>query len=133
MRYKRKEIWERYMAKHIIVVDDDKEIREIVTIALKCNGFEVAEASNSQQLRRLLAEQTPDLIILDIMMPGQNGYQIFNSLRSDIDTQGIPVIIMTARAEHIYERISADLGAANHLTKPFHPLDLVEKVKVLLP
>jgi len=121
------------MAKHIIVVDDDKEIREIVTIALKCNGFEVAEASNSQQLRRLLAEQTPDLIILDIMMPGQNGYQIFNSLRSDIDTQGIPVIIMTARAEHIYERISADLGAANHLTKPFHPLDLVEKVKVLLP
>jgi DNA-binding response OmpR family regulator len=121
------------MAKHIIVVDDDKEIREIVTVALKYNGFEVAAASNSQQLRRLLAAQTPDLIILDIMMPGQNGYQIFSSLRNDAHTLGIPVIIMTARAEHIYERISVDLGAANHITKPFHPLDLVEKVKALLP
>ncbi len=121
------------MAKHIIVVDDDKEIREIVSVALKCNGFEVAAASNSQQLRRLLAVQTPDLIILDIMMPGQNGYQIFSSLRNDAHTRGIPVIIMTARAEHIYERISVDLGVADHITKPFHPLDLVEKVKVLLP
>ncbi len=100
------------MAKHIIVVDDDKEIREIVSVALKCNGFEVAAASNSQQLRRLLAVQTPDLIILDIMMPGQNGYQIFSSLRNDAHTRGIPVIIMTARAEHIYERISVDLGVA---------------------
>jgi len=121
------------MAKYIIVVDDDKEIRAIVTIALNCNGFEVAEASNGQQLERLITAQRPDLIILDIMMPGQNGYQIFSSLRNDAHTQSIPVIIMTARAEHIYERISADMGAANHITKPFHPLDLVEKVKALLP
>ena len=120
------------MAKHLVVVDDDKDIREIITIALNCNGFEVTVASDNQQFQRLLAMQIPDLIILDVMMPGQNGYQIFNSLRNDARTQGIPVIIMTARAEHIYERISADLGAANHITKPFHPLDLVEKVKALL-
>jgi|SRR5215471_15028086 len=121
------------MAKHIIVVDDDKEIGEIVSVALKCNGFEVTTVSNSQQLQRLLAVQIPDLIILDIMMPGQNGYQIFSALRNDAHTQGIPVIVMTARAEYIYERISKDLGVADHITKPFHPLDLVEKVKVLLP
>src|SRR5215470_9290614 len=120
------------MPKHIIVVDDDKEVREIVTFALNCNGFEVAAASNGQQLHHLLASQMPDLIILDVMMPGQNGYQLFHSLRNNPDTQQIPIIIMTAHAENIYERISADLGAEKHVTKPFHPLDLVEKVRALL-
>jgi DNA-binding response OmpR family regulator len=120
------------MPKHIIVVDDDKEVREIVTFALNCNGFEVAAASNGQQLHHLLTSQVPDLIILDVMMPGQNGYQLFHSLRNNPDTQQIPIIIMTAHAENIYERISADLGAAKHVTKPFHPLDLVEKVRALL-
>jgi len=120
------------MVKRVIVVDDDKEIREIVTFVLKRNGFEVAVASNGQQLQQLLAEKLPDLIILDVMMPGPDGYQIFNTLRNDAQTQQIPVMIMTAHTENIYERISVDLGAAEHVTKPFHPLDLAEKVKTLL-
>ena len=65
-------------------------------------------------------------------MPGEDGYQIFNTLRSDPQTRHIPVVIMTAHAEDIYERISVDLGAAKHMIKPFHPFELVEKVKVLL-
>ncbi|MDQ2714485.1 MAG: response regulator [Chloroflexota bacterium] len=120
------------MVKHIIVVDDDKEIREIVHFVLSRNGFEVAVASDGQQLQSLLARFTPDLIILDVMMPGQDGYQIFSRLRADMQTRQVPVIIMTARAENIYERISVDLGAAEHITKPFHPLDLVERIKGLL-
>ena len=120
------------MLKRVIVVDDDKEIQEIVTFVLNRNGFEVAVASNGQQLRHLLATRVPDLIILDVMMPGQNGYEIFSALRSDLRTQQVPVIIMTAHAEDIYERISVDLGAAVHITKPFHPLDLVEKIRTLL-
>ena len=120
------------MSKRIFVVDDDREIREIVTFVLKRNGFEVTAASNGQQLQHLLIQQIPDLIILDVMMPGEDGYQIFSALRSDPQTQQIPVVIMTAHAEDIYERISVDLGAAEHMTKPFHPFELVEKVKVLL-
>jgi len=120
------------MVKHIIVVDDDKEIREIVHFVLSRNGFEVDMASDGQQLQSLLSRSTPDLIILDVMMPGQDGYQIFSRLRSDMQTRQIPVIIMTAHAENIYERISVDLGAAEHITKPFHPLDLVERIKGLL-
>src|SRR5712691_7740505 len=120
------------MSRRIIVVDDDKQVREIITFALNCNGFEVAVACNGQQLQDLLAAQVPDLLILDVMMPGQNGYQIFHYLRTHPQTQHIPVIIMTAHAENIYERISADLGAAEHVKKPFHPLELVEKVKALL-
>lgn len=117
--------------KHIVVVDDDKEIREIITFALAHNGFDVAVASNGAQLRGLLETQMPDLILLDVMMPGQDGYQIFHNLHSDPLTRHIPVIIMTAHAEDIYARISQDLGAI-HLTKPFHPLEMVEKVKSLL-
>ena len=120
------------MSKRIFVVDDDKEIREIVTFVLNRHGFEVTVACNGQQLQDLLIQQKPDLIILDVMMPGEDGYRIFSSLRSDFQTQHIPVVIMTAHTEDIYERISVDLGAAQHMTKPFHPFELVEKVKALL-
>jgi len=120
------------MSKRIFVVDDDKEIREIVTFVLKRNGFEVAAACSGQQLQHLLIQYIPDLIILDVMMPGEDGYHIFSTLRSDPQTRHIPVVIMTAHPEDIYERISVDLGAAEHMTKPFHPFELVEKVKVLL-
>ncbi len=119
------------MLKHIVVVDDDKEIREIITFALTRNGFDVAGAGNGMQLQGLLDTQMPDLILLDVMMPGQDGYHIFYRLRNDPSTQHIPVIIMTAHAEDIYARISFDLGA-EHVTKPFHPMELVEKVKTLL-
>jgi CheY-like chemotaxis protein len=120
------------MSKRVIVVDDDKEIREIITFVLARNGFEVTSASNGQQLHAMLVQFIPDLIILDVMMPGEDGYQICNSLQNNPQTRHIPVIIMTAHAEDIYERISVDLGAAVHMTKPFHPFNLLEQVKVLL-
>ena len=120
------------MPKRIFVVDDDREIREIVTFVLKRNGFEVAVACNGEQLQHLLFQQIPDLIILDVMMPGEDGYRIFSSLRSNPPTRHVPVVIMTAHTEDIYERISVDLGAAEHITKPFHPFELVERVKALL-
>lgn len=117
--------------KHVVVVDDDKEIREIIAVALSYNGFEVAVASNGSQLQSLLDAQIPDLILLDVMMPGLDGYQLFYHLRHDPQTSHIPVIIMTAHSEDIYARISHDLGAY-HITKPFHPLALVETVRNLL-
>jgi CheY-like chemotaxis protein len=120
------------MSTRVIVVDDDKEIREIITFVLTRNGFEVTSASNGQQLHAMLMQFIPNLIILDVMMPGEDGYQICNTLRSNPQTRHIPVIIMTAHAEDIYERISVDLGAAVHMIKPFHPFNLLEKVKVLL-
>jgi DNA-binding response OmpR family regulator len=120
------------MLNRVVVVDDDKEVQEIVTFALSRNGFEVVVASNGQQLQDVLAAHIPDLIILDVMMPGLDGYQIFGSLRKNVVTRHVPVIIMTAHAEDIYERISLDLGAAVHITKPFHPLELVGRVQKLL-
>ncbi|HLJ35330.1 MAG TPA: response regulator [Ktedonobacteraceae bacterium] len=121
------------MAKRIIVADDDKEVREIITFVLTHNGFEVLAVNNGQQLHDVLAQQLPDILILDVMMPGEDGYHLCHALRSNPRTQYIPIIIMTAHTEEIYERISIDLGVAEHITKPFHPLALVERVKALLP
>lgn len=122
------------MPKYVIVVDDDKETREIVTFALKHNNFEVASVYNGQQLRQWLSttSRLPDLIILDVMMPGEDGYQVCVSLRDNPLTTHIPIMMMTGHAEHIYERISTDLGVALHITKPFHPQELVERVQQLL-
>lgn len=120
------------MPKRIIVVDDDREVQEIISFVLSRSGFVVDVAYNGGQLHQLLVTCRPDLIILDVMMPGQDGYQIFSGLQQNSETRAIPVIIMTAHVEDIYERISIDLGVAEHMTKPFHPLELVEKIKGIL-
>ena len=116
------------MPQRILVIDDDQNIREIVLFTLTRSNYDVTVAENGQQLQTILTAVMPDLIILDVMMPGPDGYHIFEQLRRDPSTRHIPVIIMTARAEEIYERISVDLGASGHITKPFHPLELLEKV-----
>ena len=120
------------MNNYILVVDDDKEVREILAFVLRHNGFEVVLASNGAQIEQILLQGVPDLILLDVMMPGENGYHLCRSLRQNPQTQHIPIMIMTAHAEDIYQRISRDVGASQHITKPFHPLDLAEKVKALL-
>lgn len=122
------------MPKKVVIVDDDREVREIVSFALTRSGFEVVAAESGQQLQDLLARASvlPDLIILDVMMPGEDGYRICRHLRTDARTSAIPIIMVTAHAEDIYARISVDLGAAEHITKPFHPFALVEKVRALL-
>jgi DNA-binding response OmpR family regulator len=120
------------MSKRIIIVDDDKEVREIVMFVLSLHGYEVVPAASSQQLQKHLTALLPDLIILDVMMPGEDGFQICRGLRSMEGTRNIPIVIITAHAEEIYEKISEDLGVAHHMIKPFHPLELAEKVDALL-
>lgn len=119
------------MSRRIIVVDDDREMLEIITFVLVQHGFCVEAVSSGQSLQRLLSYQLPDLIILDVMMPGKDGYLICSSLRNDPATRHIPVMMITAHPEDIYERISIDLGAVEHITKPFHPLELAERVKAI--
>ncbi len=120
------------MDKRILVVDDDKEVREILSFVLKHNGFEVALASNGSQIQHLLFQRIPDLILLDVMMPGEDGFRLCRYLRQNALTRHVPIMIMTAHSEDIYQHISKDVGASEHITKPFHPLELVEKVKALL-
>jgi DNA-binding response OmpR family regulator len=120
------------MLKRILVVDDDRHIREIITFALSRHHYEVTVIENGSQFQELLIKLMPDLVILDVMMPGLDGYHLFELLRQNPSTHHIPVMIMTAHTEDIYKRISIDLGASEHINKPFHPLELAEKVQALL-
>lgn len=120
------------MSKRIIVVDDDKDIREIMSFVLKRYGFEVATVAHGVQLQQYLERVLPDLIILDIMMPGEDGYHLCYNLRTDPRTCHLPIMVITAHTEDIYARISVDMGVALHMTKPFHPLEFAECVRTLL-
>ena len=117
------------MAKHILAVDDNPDILEIVGFAFEHEGY-IFEATHSQhEMAEALAQCLPDLIVLDLMLPGANGYQVIEQLQHEPCTRGIPVIVITAKAEAMYRRISADLGVAKHLIKPFHPDELVAQVR----
>ena len=121
------------MLKRVIVVDDDKEIQEIVTFVLTRNGFDVAVASNGRQLQDLLAGQKPDLIVLDVMMPGQDGYDLIREVRKLPPERGgnIPAAALTAYARAEDRRRTLDAGFSLHLSKPVDPSELVAIVASL--
>ena len=120
------------MKQRILIVDDEAGIREIIAFILEHHGFLVEKVESGKQLYQRLAVQLPDLIILDVMMPGEDGYKICRTLQRDPVTRQIPVVMITAHVEDIYKRISDDLGVAKHITKPFHSMVLVECVRAIL-
>jgi two-component system, OmpR family, phosphate regulon response regulator PhoB len=120
------------MAKHILTVDDNDDILAVVGFALEHAGFEVKTAHDQTEMEAALAQELPDLMVLDLMLPGVDGYQVLEQWHANTQTRDIPVIIMTARAEAMYARMSANLGAAHHFIKPFHPEALVMEACSLL-
>jgi CheY-like chemotaxis protein len=118
--------------KHVLVVDDNDDLLQIIEFSFAMAGY-ACEAGHSQdEMQAALARSSPDVIVMDLMLPGMNGYQVIEQLRNDPHTRSIPIVVITARAEPMYRRISADLGVAHHLIKPFHPADLVAQVQTIL-
>jgi DNA-binding response OmpR family regulator len=119
------------MSKELIyVVDDDPGIRELLSEYLASQGYEVAAAEGSRALDALLAERLPNLIVLDLMMPGEDGLCIARRLKG---TAGMPPIIMlSAKGEDIDRIIGLEVGADDYLPKPFNPRELVARIKAVL-
>ncbi len=117
------------MATRILVVDDEDRIREIVRGYLRSDGFEVAEARDGEQALRTARDWSPDLVVLDVMMPGIDGIEVLRRLRT---TSNIPVILLTARAEEVDKLVGLSVGADDYLTKPFSPRELVARIKTVL-
>lgn len=122
----------------ILVVDDERTIREVVRRYLELDGFQVIEADNGTKALELLKRQAPDLIILDIMLPEIDGLHLLrkirnpNDLNASLSRDDIPVILLTARGEEL-ERISGfEMGADDYITKPFSPRELVSRIKAVL-
>jgi two-component system, OmpR family, response regulator len=116
-------------APHIALVDDHRDIRDLVSKYLSQHGYRVSVAENGAALRRLLERSAPDLIVLDIMMPGEDGISVCRHLRS---TTNLPIIFLTAMAEETERIIGLEIGADDYLTKPFNPRELLARIKAVL-
>ena len=116
---------------HVLVVDDDREIRELVGNYLKKNGLRVSLAADGRQMRAFLEGNAVDLIVLDIMMPGDDGLKLCRELRVG-KHRATPVLMLTARNEETDRIIGLEMGADDYLTKPFEPRELLARVRALL-
>jgi two-component system phosphate regulon response regulator PhoB/two-component system alkaline phosphatase synthesis response regulator PhoP len=120
------------MSKTIVVVDDERDIVELVSINLKKAGFSVKEFGDAAGFMRSLKSRQPDLVILDLMLPDMDGFEICKHLKKDDRTARIPVIMLTAKGDETDKIIGLELGADDYVTKPFSPRELVARVKVVL-
>ena len=115
----------------VLVVDDDTVIRQLITVNLELEGFEVATAVDGQDCLDKVKEVQPDVITLDIMMPRLDGWEAAGRLRSDPETAGIKVVLLSARAQEADLERGSRIGVDAYLTKPFDPDELIEVVRRL--
>lgn len=115
-------------AQHIVIVDDHRDIRELLVAYLAQHGFRVSTADGGVALRRLLDRETPDLIVLDIMMPGEDGLSLCRHIRRTLD---VPIIFLTAMVDDTDKIIGLELGADDYLVKPFNPRELLARIKAI--
>lgn len=115
-----------FLKQHVAVIEDDPNIQNIVSAFLKKEGFEVTVLSSAEEGMVLWAENPPDMWILDIMLPGMDGYEFCKQIRKDSDA---PIIIISAKDEEIDKILGLELGGDDYLTKPFSPRELVARVK----
>lgn len=116
----------------IYIVEDDVNIREIERYALKNSGYEVEEFGSGAQLFARMKKALPSLLLLDIMLPDENGLEILSAIRADKETAGIPIIMVTAKTSELDKVKGLDLGADDYITKPFGVMELISRVKALL-
>jgi len=113
----------------VLVVDDEDSVRELIELYLKKEGFEVLHARDGREALRLNGQHHPDLIILDLMLPGLDGWEVCRQLRG---SHQVPIIMLTARTEEVDRIVGLELGADDYVVKPFSPRELVARVKAVL-
>jgi DNA-binding response OmpR family regulator len=116
----------------ILIADDDEDIRELVAFKLETAGFAVTTVDNGVSALSAAVENPPDLVVLDVMMPGLSGIEVCRALRADRTTAHLPIILLTARAQEDDVQVGLGAGADDYVVKPFSPRDLVSRVEAVL-
>ncbi len=116
----------------IYILEDDKNIQEIESYAIKGNGYDVRAFDDAEAFDRGMQERKPDLLLLDVMLPGEDGLSVLKRIRSNKDTKELPVILVTAKDSEIDTVRGLDLGADDYLTKPFGVMELVSRIKAIM-
>ncbi len=114
---------------HILLVDDERDIREPLAAYLARNGYRVSKAENAAAARTLLNAKDIDLVLLDIMMPGEDGLSLTGFIRATVN---VPVILLTAKAEETDRIVGLEIGADDYVTKPFSPRELLARIKAVM-
>ncbi len=114
---------------HILVVDDHKEIRDLVGRFLKQHGMRVSAAPDGKAMRKILSEHRINLIVLDLMLPGEDGLALCRNLRAE---SSIPVVMLTAMGEETDRIVGLEMGADDYIAKPFNPRELLARIKAVL-
>ena len=120
------------MSRKILAVDDDPDQLRAVCACLNDAGFVTSTARNGREALELARSVSPDLIVLDLMMPQLDGYSVCVSLRKDADTASIPILMLTGFSSDFARRTGTDAGASDYIVKPFNPEELVSKVEAIL-
>ena len=114
---------------HILIVDDDAEIRDLLREYLQKQGYRVATAANGRELRTAVQTARPDLVVLDLMLPGEDGLELCRELRT---VSNVPIIMLTARGDETDRVVGLEMGADDYLPKPFSPRELLARIKSVL-
>jgi two-component system OmpR family response regulator len=114
---------------HILIVDDDREIRDLLSRFLARNGFRVSVAREEREMRKVLQDSGIDLIVLDAMLPGKDGFTICRELRA---TDNVPIIMLTAVGEETDRIVGLEMGADDYMAKPFNPRELLARMRAVL-
>jgi two-component system phosphate regulon response regulator PhoB len=118
--------------KRILVIDDEKDLVDLITYNLRRNGYEPLSAGNGNEALEIAQRELPDLVLLDLMLPGIDGTEVARQLKSDPRTSAIPIIMLTAKSEETDVVVGLTLGADDYVTKPFSPKILLARVKTVL-
>ena len=118
--------------RRILVVEDEAAIRQMISFNLERAGFDVAEAEDCGSARAMIADQRPDLVLVDWMLPDSSGLELTRALRRDDDNKDLPIIMLTARADERDKITGLDSGADDYITKPFSPRELLARISALL-
>ncbi|GAB0152014.1 MULTISPECIES: response regulator transcription factor [Marinobacterium] len=116
----------------VLVVDDEPNILLSLEFLMQQAGFEVTTAEDAEQAQVLISQQVPDLILLDISLPGMSGFDLLEQLRADEATRSLPVVMLTAHGREVEKEKGMALGASDYITKPFSTRELVSRVQALL-
>ncbi|MBK8232762.1 MAG: response regulator [Candidatus Eisenbacteria bacterium] len=118
--------------KRILVVDDEIYIVHILEFSLTMEGYEVVTAADGEEALKKIEEDRPDLVVLDIMMPKLDGYEVCRRIRRDEDHAQLPVILLSAKGRPVDREVGLEVGADDYIVKPFSPRRLLEKIRELL-
>jgi len=118
--------------KKILVVDDEEHIVELIKFNLEKNGYKVITADNGKDALAIAKEQQPDLVLLDLMLPGMDGLEVCKEIRKETNIANMPIIMITAKGEELDKILGLELGADDYITKPFSVRELVARSKAIL-